>query len=122
MRRERLVSAFAALHQRSASLFTRLWNGLESIGGVTRFGPPPGRPRTPTVSIELAGRSPHDVAAALVRDGLYLSHGDYYATTVAERYGRPEGFLRIGLAAYSTEDEVDRLLAALARVQHGALY
>jgi cysteine desulfurase family protein (TIGR01976 family) len=113
-RRERLQSAFAALHQRSASLFTRLWKGLEGIEGVTRFGPPPERPRTPTVSIELAGRSPHHVAAALVGDGLFLSHGDYYATTIAERYGRPDGFLRIGLAAYTTEAEIDRLLEALA--------
>lgn len=121
-RREKLGSAYATLHDRSAALFARLWRGLESIGGITRFGPPPTRPRTPTVSIELAGRSPHDVAAALVEYGLYLSHGDYYATTVAERYGRPDGFLRIGLAAYSTEGEIDRLLEALAAVSRGGLY
>jgi selenocysteine lyase/cysteine desulfurase len=62
----------------------------------------------------LHGRSPHDVAAALADRGLFLSHGDYYATTVAERYGRAEGFLRIGLSVYSTASEVDRVLRALA--------
>jgi len=92
----------------------RLWDGLGAIRGVTRFGPPPQRPRTPTVSVEIQGRAPRDVAAALADSGLFLSHGDYYATTVAERYGRAEGFLRIGLSVYSTASEVDRVLHALA--------
>jgi cysteine desulfurase family protein (TIGR01976 family) len=113
-RRERLRTAFDAIHARSSALFTALWDGLGGIRGVTRFGPPPDRPRTPTVSVSVRDRSPHDVAAALAERGLFLSHGDYYATTVAERYGRAEGFLRIGLSVYSTASEVDRVLRALA--------
>ena len=113
-RRERLRSAFDAMHAHSSALFTTLWDGLGAIRGVTRFGPPPQRPRTPTVSVEIQGRAPRDVAAALADSGLFLSHGDYYATTVAERYGRAEGFLRIGLSVYSTASEVDRVLHALA--------
>jgi selenocysteine lyase/cysteine desulfurase len=46
--------------------------------------------------------------------GLYLSHGDFYAPTVIERYGAPPGgFLRAGCACYTTEEEVERLIGAV---------
>lgn len=115
-RRDRLRSAYDAAHSQASTLFARLWDGLGAIPGVTRFGPPPSRPRSPTVSVTLDGYAPGDVAHALVAHGLFLSHGDYYATTVAERYGRPEGFLRIGLSLYTNANEVERLLAALSQV------
>ena len=42
----------------------RLWDGLGDIHGVTLYGPPPGRPRTPTVSFTVAGRSSDEVGHA----------------------------------------------------------
>ena len=48
-RSARLQSASERLHHHGQSLVERLWNGLGEIAGVTRFGPPPNRPRTPTV-------------------------------------------------------------------------
>jgi selenocysteine lyase/cysteine desulfurase len=118
-RRSRLQSAYASLHERSATLFARLWDGLGAIVDLERFGPPPARPRTPTVSVEIAGQSPPALAARMSERGLFLSHGDYYAATVAERYGRPDGFLRVGLSAYSTSAEVDRLLEAMSELARG---
>jgi cysteine desulfurase family protein (TIGR01976 family) len=113
-RRERLALAFAALHQRGDALLVRAWEGLSAIGGVTLYGPMPGTPRTPTVSFTLAGHSTDDVARHLVRHGLYVSNGDFYAQTVAERLGRgADGFVRVGAAAYTTADEVDRMVAAV---------
>ena len=113
-RRERLARSFEALHARGDVLLARLWTGLSSIGGVTLYGPPPGTPRTPTVAFTLAGHSTDDVARALVRDGLYVSNGDFYAQTVAERLGRgADGFVRIGAAAYTTMDEIDRVVAGV---------
>ena len=38
-------------------LVERMWTGLGELPGVTRYGPPPGRPRTPTVSFTVAGRA-----------------------------------------------------------------
>lgn len=110
-RRDRLRSAYAAMHAHTSSLFSHLWDGLGTIRGVTRYGPPPRAPRTPTVSIAIDGVSAHDAASALADHGLFLSHGDFYATTVAQRLGREGDLLRIGLTAYSSRDEVDRLLA-----------
>ena len=110
-RRERLARAFTAVHERGESLLERLWRGLGAIDDVTLYGPPPGTPRTPTVSFTVRGRSTEDVARHLVKHGVYASNGDFYAATVAERLGRgADGFVRAGAACYTTEEEVDRLI------------
>jgi cysteine desulfurase family protein (TIGR01976 family) len=113
-RRDRLVRAFGALHARGEALLARLWDGLGAIDGVTLYGPPPGTPRTPTVSFTLRGHSTDEVARHLVTYGVYASNGDFYAQTVAERLGRgADGFVRSGAASYTTADEVDRLVGAV---------
>jgi cysteine desulfurase family protein (TIGR01976 family) len=110
-RRERLSRALAAFHARGEALLARMWQGLGAIHGVTLYGPEPGTPRTPTVVFTLAGHSTEDVAKHLARRGVYVSNGDFYAATVAERLGRgADGFVRAGAACYTTVDEVDRLV------------
>ena len=57
------------------------------------------------------------VARALARSAVFVSHGDFYAATVARRLGHEkDGLVRAGCACYTTAEEVDRLLASLARV------
>jgi cysteine desulfurase family protein (TIGR01976 family) len=110
-RRERLVRVSAELHARGMALFERLWNGLRGISGVTLYGPPPGMPRTPTLSFAMTGRSSRDVATALAARGVFVSDGDFYATTVVRRLGHEQdGLVRAGCAAYTTEREIDRLI------------
>jgi selenocysteine lyase/cysteine desulfurase len=110
-RRERLVATAEELHRRGAELLRRLWDGLRAINGVTVYGPPPEKPRTPTVAFVLADRPSQAVAAGLAEAGLFLSHGDFYATTVAARVGRAaDGLVRAGCAAYTTAEEIERLL------------
>jgi len=110
-RRERLSRAFTAFHARGEALLAQLWEGLRAIESVTLYGPEPGTPRTPTVSFTLRGHSTEDVARHLAKRGVYVSHGDFYAATVATRLGRGEdGFVRAGTACYTTADEVQRLV------------
>jgi cysteine desulfurase family protein (TIGR01976 family) len=116
-RRERLVKAMSGLHTRGEDLFSRLWNALNEIKGITCYGPPPGRPRTPTLSLITAGQTSSQVAKALVQDGLFVSNGNFYASTVVERLGQTrDGLVRIGCACYTTEQEIDRLIASLRRI------
>jgi cysteine desulfurase family protein (TIGR01976 family) len=116
-RRERLANSFQALHERGQLLLERMWSGLAGINGVTLYGPPPERPRTPTIAFNLRGKSAEDAARQLVPDGLFLSHGDFYAATVVEKLGvGPAGVVRAGAACYTTEDEVDRLIDAVRRL------
>jgi cysteine desulfurase family protein (TIGR01976 family) len=115
-RRAALAATFDALHARGQQLFTRLWDGLGAIAGVTRYGPPPSSPRTPTISFDVGGRDPGEVAEALADRGVFVSHGDFYATTVIERLTRaPAGLVRAGCACYTTAEEIDRLIDGVDR-------
>jgi cysteine desulfurase family protein (TIGR01976 family) len=119
-RRERLVRAMSGLHSRGDALFERLWSGLNAINGVRCYGPPPGRPRTPTVSFTVAGVSSTDVARALVQDAIFASNGNFYATTVMERLGHSQsGVVRAGCACYTIDEEVNRLVEGIRRIATG---
>ncbi len=116
--RQRLEMGYRTLHSLSEPAFERLWQGLMAIDGVTLFGPPPGKPRTPTLGFAIDGVDPRDAAGRLAERGLFLSHGDFYAATVIDRLGYRErgGILRAGCAAYTTAEEVDRLVEGVAAV------
>jgi cysteine desulfurase family protein (TIGR01976 family) len=116
-RRERLAATFAALHARGQELLERLWSGLRALPSVRVYGPPPGEPRTPTVSFVVDGVPAETVARSLAERAVFVSHGDFYATTVVERLGHADaGVVRAGCACYTQADEVDRLLSAVADV------
>ncbi len=114
-RRERLVHAFEAMHERQQELVEQLWTGLSSLRGVTTYGPLPTEARTSTVSFTVAGRASRDVALALAEQAVFVSNGDFYATTVVEKLGHTaDGLVRAGAACYTTSGEVERLIAAVA--------
>jgi cysteine desulfurase family protein (TIGR01976 family) len=116
-RRKQLVQAMTALHARGDALLARLWVGLSAVPGVRCYGPPPGRPRTPTVSFAVAGVSSTEVARALVQGAVFVSNGNFYATKVVECLGHVrDGLVRAGCASYTTEEEVDRLIEGVRRV------
>jgi cysteine desulfurase family protein (TIGR01976 family) len=116
-RRSRLVASMGALHARGQELVERLWQGLQAIPGVTLYGPPPTEPRTPTVAFTVKGFASEDVAKALVRRAVFVSNGDFYATTVVRRLGHEkDGLVRAGCACYTTPEEVDRLVEGVAEL------
>jgi cysteine desulfurase family protein (TIGR01976 family) len=113
----RLDQAVELLHHHGQSLVERLWSGLGEVAGVTRYGPPPTRPRTPTVSFMVRGASAEQVARRLAGQAIFVSHGDFYATTVIERLGLAEtGVVRAGCACYTSADEVDRLIRGVSEI------
>jgi len=114
-RREALAATFSELHRRGAALFEALWRGLSGVRGVKLFGRAPGSgARTPTIAFTVAGRTCDDVAVALAEQGLFVSHGDFYAATVIERLGvGPDGVVRVGCSAYTTMDEIERVVRAV---------
>ncbi|HSR98221.1 MAG TPA: cysteine desulfurase-like protein [Kofleriaceae bacterium] len=116
-RRARLKAAFAMLHARGQLLGERLWSGLREIPEVTVYGPPPHEPRTPTISFAVQGVPSENVARALAERAVFVSHGDFYATTAVARLGHAkDGVVRAGCVCYTTADEVDRLLEAVRAV------
>jgi cysteine desulfurase family protein (TIGR01976 family) len=119
-RRARLRSAFDSLHEHGAALFQRLWSGLCSIDRVRTYGPPPGARRTPTLSFTVRGIPAREVARHLAGLGVFVSSGDFYATTIVERLGESRhGLVRAGCACYTTEREVDRLVSGVQMLVAG---
>ncbi len=116
LRGERLDTSFRELHARGQALVEQLWEGLQRIDDVQAYGPSPEYNRTPTVSFTVGGKSSEAVATELAEEGVFVSHGDFYATTVVARLGREsDGLVRAGCACYTTEEEVARLLASVRR-------
>jgi len=113
-RRRALETVFSALHARGQGLITRLYEGLKAPPGVIVYGPAPDQPRTPTVAFVVKDRPSDEVARELVSRGLFLSNGDFYASTAIARLGHEsDGVVRAGCACYTSPEEVDRLLAAV---------
>jgi selenocysteine lyase/cysteine desulfurase len=84
---------------------------------VSIFGPPPTRPRTSTVSFVVQGTDSTSVARHCADRGLFVSNGDFYALTVARRFGHADdGLVRLGCAAYTSDEEVERAIAAIAEL------
>ena len=119
-RHGRVVEALRGLEERNGKLFEKLWYSLAEIDGIRLYGPEPERHRTPTLSFTLRGHSTDEVATALARRGVFVSNGDFYAATIAERYGVGSGgFVRAGCSCYTTEDEIDRLIDGVHRIAAG---
>ena len=119
-RRERLATVFAELHERGRGLVRRLWEDLNEIESVKLYGPPPDELRTPTVGFTVAGVSSTEVAQRLANDAVFVSNGDFYATTVVERLGLgDDGLVRAGCACYTTAEEVERLIDGVRVIAQG---
>jgi selenocysteine lyase/cysteine desulfurase len=70
--------------------------------------------RTPTLLVTFDGEPAGDVAAHLASTGVNAPAGTFYAYEPARRLGLDDaGGLRIGLAPYTDDADVDRLLEGL---------
>jgi len=81
---------------------------------VTLYGLPTMEGRVPTFCFNVGERSPEESATLLAKRDLAVWHGNYYALETMRHLGLEDGAVRAGIVHYNTEDEVDRLLAALA--------
>jgi cysteine desulfurase family protein (TIGR01976 family) len=115
-RRERLTASMAAVEAYEIGLADRLLAGLAALDAVTHCPAPPGR--CPTISFRIAGQAPADTARLLGDEGICVSSGDYYAVEYFEAAGlrATGGAVRAAIYHYNTAEEVDRLLAALAKL------
>jgi cysteine desulfurase family protein (TIGR01976 family) len=118
-RRLALKTAMAAIREYEGALCSHLIAGLQAIPGLHIYGiTDPARfgHRVPTVSFTMDGLTPAQISQQLDRANVFAWAGNFYALAVTERLGVEEqgGLLRIGLAHYSTVQEIDTLLGVLA--------
>ena len=114
-RRQQLLDGLTAIEEHESVLLEQLLAGFGQIPGLKTYGPPPGHPRTPTVSFTLAGVHPAAVTKALGEKAIFVGDGNFYARTIVDRLGLTPtgGVARVGLAPYNTAEEVERLVSAV---------
>ncbi len=113
-RRERVLASMAAVEAHEQALLVRLLDGLSGMDHVERFGAP--ARLAPTAWFRVRGLSPDDVAEHCAKAEVNVWSGHNYAWELAGLLGiRDTGSaVRASLSCYSTAEDVDRLLAALA--------
>ncbi|MFF4248873.1 cysteine desulfurase-like protein [Streptomyces sp. NPDC001822] len=111
-RREDLRRAFTALASHEDRLRERVEGGLAELGGVTVYSR--AARRTPTTLFTVEGRTPAEVSRQLAERDVDAPAGSFYAVETSKRLGLGvDGGVRVGLAPYTSDDDVDRLLNAL---------
>ena len=119
-RAKRISSAWTAMAAYEQKLTLKLIEGLRSFKGLTVRGITSANAmhrRVPTVSFTLDGHHPQALAKAFAADNIFVWSGHNYAIEPVTRMGLMDkgGVLRVGLAHYNTEAEVDALLSSLTR-------
>jgi selenocysteine lyase/cysteine desulfurase len=105
-----------AVEEHEDRLFARLIEGLSSVDGVTLHARP--RHHTPTTLFSVAGRSPREVYESLAAVGVNAPAGSFYALEASRWIGLGDaGAVRAGLAPYTNDDDIDRLLAGVAKAR-----
>jgi cysteine desulfurase family protein (TIGR01976 family) len=107
-RRERLKVSLAAVGAHEDRLNARVEEAFAALPGTTIWSR--AARRTPTLLTTFDGHSVADVYAHLGQHGVNAPAGTFYAYEAARFLGLDEGGLRIGLAAYTSDADVDRLL------------
>ena len=120
-RREALVNAYALIHQHEQELAHTLAAGLQKIPDLKLYGisdPTHFDQRCPTFAVRIAGFTPLQLATRLGNRGFFTWDGNYYALNLTEKLDveKDGGFLRIGLAHYNSQEEVERFLLALTDI------
>ncbi|WP_326822060.1 cysteine desulfurase-like protein [Streptosporangium sp. NBC_01756] len=116
-RRERLAGSMAALERHENAMLDRLDSGLAEIAGITVHGAPHRR-RTPTTLFSVDGVAPADGYAFLAARGVNAPAGTFYALECSRRLGLGDtGAIRAGVAPYTDESDVDRLLKGVRELR-----
>jgi len=111
-RRERLAASHAAAEEHETRLVRRIEDGLAERGATLYSR---ARRRTSTLLFDLPGRDAADVAATLAEQGVNAPAGHFYALEASRHLGLGDrGAVRVGLAPYNDDGDVDRLLTGLA--------
>ena len=111
-RRDRLVRSMTALAQHEDRLHARLRSALEDLPGITMYAH--ARRRTPTEFFTFDGWDSAEVAHRLADKQINAPAGSFYAYEPCRSLGLGSGgAIRAGLAPYTDESDVDRLIAAL---------
>jgi cysteine desulfurase family protein (TIGR01976 family) len=112
-RRQRILASMHAVDEHEDRLRQRIERGLGDLDGVTLHSR--ARRRTPTLLLTFEDRTAQDAYRFLGDLDINAPAGTFYAYEPARRLGLDSGGLRVGLAPYTSDSDVDRLLEGLTK-------
>lgn len=113
-RRQRLVAAMTAMADHELTLRTRIEVDLAELGATVYSR---AARRTPTLLFDLPGIPAAAVYAGLAERGVNAPAGNFYALECSRTLGLEDrGAVRVGLAPYTDDGDVDRLLLGLREI------
>jgi cysteine desulfurase family protein (TIGR01976 family) len=114
-RRERVLSSLAMVESYEDELRVELESRLAAIDGVTLYGK--ARRRTPTLLFSVTGLDSREVAARLADAGVNAPAGSFYALEASRHLGLGDtGAVRVGLAPYTNQSDLNRLIEAVEQL------
>lgn len=114
-----LETGMEAIATHEATLTARFLDGIAGLDHLALHGPPEAAGRTPTFSVTVRDVAPSQVAAHLADQGIYTWAGHYYAVEPMRVLGLLDwgGAVRIGFVHYHGDDDVQRVVEALAQLR-----
>jgi cysteine desulfurase/selenocysteine lyase len=105
---------FAAMRAYEHELLAHGTRALTAVPGVRIIGTAPDK--ASILSFVMEDVHPHDIGTILDQEGVAIRTGHHCTQPLMERMGVP-ATARASLALYNTKEEIDALVAALARVR-----
>jgi cysteine desulfurase family protein (TIGR01976 family) len=117
--RAAMIAGMTRITAHERELCRHFLSGIAEIPGLHLYGiSDPARlgERTPTFGLTLASCSPQQASQRLATQGICVWDGHFYAKGVIDQLGLADqgGLIRIGFAQYTTHDEVERVVQAVA--------
>lgn len=114
-RRERIEASMKAVHAHERALLDVLEPALRGLPGVTVHSN--AAKRTPTLLFTVEGRDPQEIRGLLAERGVNAPAGHFYAIECSRHLGLGDvGGVRVGLAPYTSENDIDRLVTGLREI------
>jgi selenocysteine lyase/cysteine desulfurase len=106
------------IRQKESHLMHKLIGGLEEISRMKIYGPERTEDRIATLSLNLTGLSPSDVAFRLEKEfGILCRPGLHCAPSAHHTIGTfPEGTIRFGLSVFNTEADIETTIQAVSQI------
>ena len=112
-------AAWEAISEHEDALVTSVLDGLAQHDNVRVIGAPDANgDRLPIISFVAEGRSSKSIALAFQEHGIALRYGHFYAPRLLRVLGLEpaDGVVRLSLAHYNSQAEVERFRAGLANI------
>ena len=110
------ATGMAAVREHGRDVTAYALQRLAEIDGLSIHGTTDPDARGSLVSFEIEGIHPHDVAEILGRQGVCVRAGHHCAQPLMRRLGASAS-TRASIAVHNTHEDVDALVAGLAKVQ-----